>query len=76
MEINLIREQSITLRTEAVIQAEASSADMVLSEDAPVLRGPSRRGCGLGGVGPLGALRAGSVEGSLLLSPSLALVCT
>lgn len=48
MEINLIREQSITVRTEAAIQAEASSADMGLSEDAPVLRGPSRRGRGLG----------------------------
>ena len=32
MEINLISEQSITVRTEAVIQAEAGSTNMELSE--------------------------------------------
>lgn len=72
MEINLISEQSNTVRTEAVIQAEASSADVDLSEDTPVWRDPRRGSHGWGWVGPLAAPGAGGVEGSLLLSPSLA----
>lgn len=41
-----------TIRAEAVIQAEASSADLELPEDTPVWRDPRRRSRGWKGRAP------------------------